>query len=89
MATATVDGEPTSLLPVSVLAFGVTPESSKDLGETAASAGLLLTVLTDVTPLALIGVAALLLVIAFLRMRSTKPGTLAPSAAATSPAQPL
>ncbi len=92
VATTTVDGEPTSLLPVSALAFAVTSESSKDLGDTAASAGLLLTVLSDVTPLVLIVVAALLLVIVFIRARSRKPGSTPASGdapVATSPAQPL
>ncbi|MCX4474899.1 porin PorA family protein [Streptomyces cellulosae] len=92
VATTTVDGEPTSLLPVSALAFAVTSESSVDLGDTAASAGLLLTVLSDVTPLVLIVVAALLLVIVFIRARSRKPGSTPASGdapVATSPAQPL
>ncbi|MBT2870485.1 porin PorA family protein [Streptomyces cellulosae] len=92
VATTTVDGEPTSLLPVSALAFAVTSESSKDLGDTAASAGLLLTVLSDVTPLVLIVIAALLLVIVFIRARSRKPGSTPASGdapVATSPAQPL
>ncbi|MEU3948271.1 porin PorA family protein [Streptomyces sp. NPDC029526] len=75
VATATVAGEPTPLVPVSTLTLDVTPESSKDLGDTAASAGLLLTVLTDATPLALSVVAAVLLAVALLRMRGKRPDT--------------
>ncbi|MFH8449098.1 porin PorA family protein [Streptomyces fungicidicus] len=75
VATVSVGGEPTALLPVSVLTFGVTPGSSEELGDKAASAGLFMTVLTDVAPLVLAGVAALLLVIVFLRGRRGPSGS--------------
>ncbi|MGV9941472.1 porin PorA family protein [Streptomyces sp. NPDC003401] len=74
LATVAVGGEPVPLLPVSVLTFDVTPESSKELGDKAASAGLFLTVLTDTAPLVLTVVAVLLLLIAFRRVfRRTRP----------------
>ncbi|MER6630249.1 porin PorA family protein [Streptomyces sp. NPDC000987] len=82
VATAAVGGEPATLLPVSAFTFRITPASAKDLGDTAASAGLMLTLLKDVAPLALLGLAVVLLLIAVLR-RNRRPGTSAPSAPAS------
>ncbi|GAA3090388.1 porin PorA family protein [Streptomyces rectiviolaceus] len=69
VATTAAGGKETALLPLSAFAFSITPESQKDLADKAASAGLLLTLLADVTPLVLLGIAAVLLLIAFLRRR--------------------
>ncbi|MGN9821647.1 porin PorA family protein [Streptomyces sp. SD11] len=70
VASTTVGGEPTLLMPVSSFAFSVTPASVGELGDKADSAGLLLTLLTDVTPLVLLAVAALLLI--YLLQRRTR-----------------
>ncbi|MFD7564172.1 porin PorA family protein [Streptomyces tendae] len=58
---------PVPLLPVSVLTFGITADSMKELGDKAESAGLKLSLLTVAAPIVLAVVAVLLLVIAFLR----------------------
>ncbi|GAA2571741.1 MULTISPECIES: porin PorA family protein [Streptomyces] len=79
VATTTVAGEPTALLPVSALTFAVTPDSVRDLGDTAASAGLLLTLVTDVAPLVLVAVAVVLLLIRFGPRRNRRPGASAPT----------
>ncbi|MDQ1038850.1 hypothetical protein QFZ75_005266 [Streptomyces sp. V3I8] len=84
VASTTVGDEPTSLMPVSSFTFGVTPASMRELGDKAGSAGLLLTLLTDVTPLVLIAVAAALLLIYFLRRRKHRPG--APASREPAPA---
>ncbi len=69
VATASVDGAAMPLLPVSVLTLEVTPESVRDLGDKATSAGRILTALTVLAPLAMVAVAALLLLAAFLLAR--------------------
>ncbi|BFO17990.1 hypothetical protein SHKM778_43780 [Streptomyces sp. KM77-8] len=58
VATVRVGGRPVPLLPVSAVMFGITPESSEELGDKASSAGLLLTLVTVAAPLALLAVAA-------------------------------
>ncbi|MEU8654212.1 porin PorA family protein [Streptomyces sp. NPDC048737] len=78
VASTGVGDEPTSLLPVSSFTFSVTPASMRELGDKAASAGLLLTLLTDVTPLVLIAIAAAFLLISFLQRRKRQPGAPAP-----------
>ncbi|MGW4549333.1 porin PorA family protein [Streptomyces violaceorubidus] len=83
VATTTVAGEPTALLPVSALSFAVTPKSVRDLGDTAASAGLLLTLLTDVAPLVLAVVALVLLLLPFRPRRRRSPD--APALRTTAP----
>lgn len=69
VATVRVGGEPVPLLPVSAVTFGITPESSDELGDKAASAGLLLTLVTVAAPLALLAVAAVPLSVLYLRGR--------------------
>jgi hypothetical protein len=69
VANTVVGGSQTSLLPVSAFNFKITPADVIDLGEKAASAGLLLTLMTDVTPLVLLSLAAALILIAYLRRR--------------------
>ncbi|MGW7571585.1 porin PorA family protein [Streptomyces tendae] len=63
----TEPARPVPLLPVSALTFGITADSMKELGDTAESAGLKLTLLTVAAPVVLVVVAVLLLLIAFLR----------------------
>ncbi|MEV8539592.1 porin PorA family protein [Streptomyces sp. NPDC051572] len=69
VANTVLGGSQTALLPVSAFNFKITPASMRDLGDKAASAGLLLTLMTDITPLALIVIAAALVLIAYLRRR--------------------
>ncbi|MFI1757923.1 porin PorA family protein [Streptomyces sp. NPDC020571] len=69
VATTSVAGAPTPLMPVSALTLKVTPGSAHDLGDKAASAGRILTLLTDLAPLALLVTAALLPLAAFLLTR--------------------
>ncbi|MFB6772653.1 porin PorA family protein [Streptomyces sp. NPDC056337] len=66
VATTSVDGAPTPLLPVSVVTLEVTPASVQDLGDRATSAGRILTALTVLAPLAMAVVAAVLLLAAFM-----------------------
>jgi hypothetical protein len=73
VADTALGGSPTSLLPVSAFDFKITPASANDLGEKAASAGLMLTLMTDVTPLVLLILAAALILIAYLRRRRPQP----------------
>ncbi|MFG2548021.1 porin PorA family protein [Streptomyces sp. NPDC048594] len=69
VATTSVDGAPTPLLPVSVVTLQVTPESVQDLGDKATSAGRLLTALTVLAPLAMVAGAAVLLLATFMLSR--------------------
>ncbi|MFF5010313.1 porin PorA family protein [Streptomyces phaeochromogenes] len=69
VANTVLGGSRTSLLPVSAFDFKITPASVSDLGDKAASAGLLLTLMTDITPLVLVVIAAALILIAYLRRR--------------------
>ncbi|MFG3164997.1 porin PorA family protein [Streptomyces sp. NPDC048232] len=69
VATTSVDGAPTPLLPVSVVTLQVTPESVQDLGDKATSAGRILTALTVLAPLAMVAVAAVLLLATFMLSR--------------------
>ncbi|MFH9571044.1 porin PorA family protein [Streptomyces sp. NPDC017230] len=69
VATTSVAGAQTPLMPVSAFSFEVTPQSVGDLGDRAASAGLMLTLLTGIAPLALTVVAAVLVLIAFVLAR--------------------
>ncbi|UIX29395.1 porin PorA family protein [Streptomyces sp. GQFP] len=69
IANTVLEGSRTSLLPVSAFNFKITPASVNDLGDQAASAGLLLTLMTDIAPLVLLVIAAALILIAYLRRR--------------------
>ncbi|UIX29235.1 porin PorA family protein [Streptomyces sp. GQFP] len=69
IANTALGGSQTSLLPVSVFNFKITPASVSELGDQAASVGLLLTLMTDITPLVLVVIAAALILIAYLRRR--------------------
>ena len=75
VAVISAGGEPAPLLPVSAFTLEITPKSAAHLGDTAASAGLLLTLLGTVAPLALAAVALVLLVIALLPRRGKRPDT--------------
>ncbi|MFC9285421.1 porin PorA family protein [Streptomyces sp. NPDC057052] len=69
VATTSVAGTPTPLLPVSVLTLEVTPESVRDLGDKATSAGRILTALTVLAPLAMVVIATVLLLATFMLAR--------------------
>jgi hypothetical protein len=75
VATTSVAGEPMPLLPVSVLTLEVTPESVRDLGDKATSAGRILTVLTVLAPLTMAVIAAVLLLATFVLARRRRHGT--------------
>ncbi|MFF8680784.1 porin PorA family protein [Streptomyces sp. NPDC015237] len=72
VATTSVAGAPTPLLPVSALTLEVTPESMRDLGDKATSAGRILTVLTVLAPLAMVVIAAVLLLATFMLARKRR-----------------
>ncbi|MET7320542.1 porin PorA family protein [Streptomyces sp. NPDC005549] len=74
VAATSVAGAPTPLMPVSALTLKVTPDSAHDLGDKAASAGRILTLL-NLAPLALLVTAALLLLTAFLLTRRRRQHT--------------
>ncbi|MFD7769245.1 porin PorA family protein [Streptomyces sp. NPDC059787] len=86
VATAAVANASTPLLPVSAFTFEITPESSRDLGDKAADAGLILTLLTDTAPLALIITTLVLLLIAFVLGRRRRTDTSASGSPATATA---
>ncbi|MFF3484336.1 porin PorA family protein [Streptomyces sp. NPDC002701] len=79
VATTTVRDKPAPLLPVSALTVTITSASAHDLGDKAASAGLMLTLLKVIAPLALMVTATVLLAIAFIPRRS-RPTAFPPTA---------
>src|ERR1700737_3544297 len=78
-----------SLIPVLALDFQVSPASMKYLAHKAKTAGVLLTLMKGIVPIALIVIGGLLLVVAIIRRRrpESTPPSLAAAATGSQPAQ--
>lgn len=79
IANTVLGGSRTALLPVSAFNFKITPASMSELGDKAASAGLMLTLMSDIAPLVLVVIGAALILIAYLRRRRPQTESIAVS----------
>jgi hypothetical protein len=73
VVSATVGSSSVSLLPVLSLDFEITPDSVSDLADKAASAGLLLTIISVVVPIGLAVIGLGLVVVAVIRRKKPQP----------------